>query len=404
MKDIRALLGNEAGGGRGHVTTLAAVARALGPGIAKIGALGRLDFATELSCLCTDVVKAPLLARQTAADRPFALKGNATFGDTLAEIGLDDPKRVRRGLLFWRNLIIRHDISLLVADLAPLAMRAACGLRDEGWSIRIISIGTGYYSPPASLLHFPVILPDHDRITRSEDQTLAVLNAVGAEGDLAPLPRLSALYAADLPLATGFDWLDPYLAVRPVQDRIAPLTTAPLHPAGQGNEVFVYFSTTELQDEVLVRALETLPFARRGFLPQAPPEVRQRLAASGMVLLDQPATTDEIAARSRLIVHAAPHGTVCLAALAGLPQFGVPQHLEQLFNARQGEAMGVLTHALPGNPDMADRIAAAYGDAAMAGRARALASHLRRDHPADPIAALAARLAPELAAARAALP
>lgn len=400
MTVIRALLANEAGGGRGHVTTLAAVGRALGPGIPKIAALGRVDYATELAGLCTRVVKAPLLARPTAAHRPFALPGSATFGDTLAEIGLEDPDKVRRGLAFWRTLIIEEDISLLVADFAPLALRAACGLRDEGWSIRLVSIGTGYYSPPASLQRFPVFLPDHDHVTRTEDRTLAVVNAVGAESDLAPLARLSALYAVDLPLATTFDWLDPYRAIRPVHDRIAPLITAPQACAGPGTEVFIYFSTAELQDAALVCALEGMALPRRGFIPSAAPDVRARLAASGMILLDAPATADEIAARSRLIVHAAPHGAVCLGALAGLPQFAVPHHLEQVFNARQAEAKGVLTYALPGSQDMADRIAEAYSDIGMAANARALACDLRATHPANPVASLAERLAPVIAATR----
>ena len=140
-----------------------------------------------------------------------------------------------------------------------------------------------------------------------------------------------------------------------------------------------------------------LPLPRRGYLPRATPEVAARLIASGMELLDRPATADEIADYARLILHAAPHGTVCLSALAGLPQVGVPQHLEQLYTARQAEAQGILRMALPGAADLAGTIAAAHADAAFAARARAVAAELRRDHPATPIASLRARLLPLLA-------
>lgn len=397
---MRVLLANEAGGGRGHVTTLAAVARALGSASRPVAALGRLIYADELRPACDRVVRSPLLARPKEA-QTFVLRGSATWGDVLAEIGLEDPAKVARGLAFWRQLIVEEDVSLLVADFAPLALRAALALRDEGWAIRIVSIGTGYTSPPAGLGHFPVFLDDHDRTTRHEARTLAVLNAVGARLGMEPLPRLAALYDADLALATGFDFLDPYRDLRPPSGRMSPLVPASARLAGTGNGVFVYFSTAELTDPPLVTALVDLRLPRRGFLPSASPEVRDRLLASGMDLLDRPASADEIADYARLIVHAAPHGTVCLAALAGLPQFAVPQHLEQLYNARQTETLGILRHGARGDADLGERMAAAYADAALAQMARDVALDLRRKHPSDPIADLAGRLAPVIAAARA---
>jgi hypothetical protein len=394
---LRALLANEAGGGRGHVTTLAAAAQALGPNVTCIAAIGRQIYAQDLTRLGLPVRKAPLLARDTSLPQTFALRGSATWGDTLAEIGLDDPQKLRRGLQFWRQLIIEQDISLLVADFAPLALRAALGLRDEGWAMRIVSLGTGYTSPPAGLEQFPIYLADHAQITRSEAATLARLNQIGAETRLDPLPRLSALYDVDLTLATTFAFLDPY-ASRPEADRMAPLSTASRHLAN-GTGMFVYFSTAELTDPALVDALASLPQPRRGYLPSAPPEVRDRLAASGMELLDQPASPDEIAAYARLIIHAAPHGTLCMAALAGLGQFGIPQHLEQFFNARHAAAQGILRIGTRGAPDLAAQIAAAYADRGFHDQCRAVAADLRQTHPSDPIAALATRLRPEIDAA-----
>ncbi len=399
----RLLLACEGGGGRGHVTTLRAVAQAGSGDVSVIAALSRRFYADELAGLCEKVIAAPDLLRSRDTPPGQALPGGASWGVALARMGLSDANLVRNHLMFWRQTIVDHDISVLVADAAPLALHAARGLRDEGWAIRIVNIGTGYLAPPAGLDHFPPLHADLPVTGGEEADVLAVLNRVAAEDDIAPLPRLPALYDVDLPLATGFAFLDPYLPARPKKDRIAPLVPASRRMAGAGDEVFVYFSAAELRDETLVRALETLPLPRRGFIPSAPPEVKARLATSGMILLDRPASPDEIAARSRVIVHAAPHGTVCLAALAGLPQFAIPQHLEQLFNARRCAEQGVLSYALPGSPDLGERIAAAYADRRMADRAREVAAELRRDHPADPVAVLAARLAPQLAAARAAL-
>jgi hypothetical protein len=388
---MQALLANEAGGGRGHVTTLAAAARALPPGLQRRAALGRLIYADELRGLVPPPIKAPLLARPKGMVHPMGLLGGATWGDVLAQIGLADPARVAQGLAFWRTLIVEHDISLLIADFAPLALRAALALRDEGWAIRILNLGTGYTSPPAGLDRFPVLLPDFALQTHSEPATAAILNR---DPDLSPLPRLPALYDVDRPLATTFAFLDPY--PRPDCDRIPPLVPASRELAS-GNGIFVYFSTAELTDPALVEALASLPHPRRGYIPSATPETRARLAASGMELLDRPASADEIASYARLILHAAPHGTICLAALAGVAQFGVPQHLEQLYNARKAQAAGILDYTMRGAPDLSLRIAAAYADPGLHARARDLARALRGQHPADPLAPLAQILAEEAA-------
>lgn len=397
MARPRVLLANESGGGRGHVTTLRAAAMAMGADVACVAALGRDAYAFELAPFCKRVEPAPLLKRRLDQRAPLGIAGSATWGDVLGGLGLSDPRKLRRGLAFWRHLIVDEDISLVLADLAPLALCAARGLREEGWEIRIVNLGVGYTAPPGHLASFPAYLPDYSRTFYPEAATLAALNAVGPAFSLPVLPALPALYDVDLSLAASFPWLDPFRDSRAPADRIAPLVPASAALAGAGDELFVYFSTAELRDLALVAALERLPLPRSGFIPSALPDVKARLAASGMVLLDRPASPDEIAARSRLILHAAPHGTVSLAALAGLPQFAVPQHLEQIYNARQAKALGILTHAPPGSPEFADRIISAYHDRALAHQARAVAVALRQDHPPDPVAALRARLRPLLA-------
>lgn len=375
---------------------LRAAARALGADATCVAALGRDVYASELAPLCQRLLAAPLLKRPLDERAPLGIAGSATWGDALGGLGLGDPRKLRRGLAFWRQLIIEEDISLVIADLAPLALCAARGLREEGWEIGIVNLGVGYTVPPGHLPGFPPYLPDFTRTFYPEADTLAALNAVGPAFSLPVLPNLPALYDVDLSLATSFPFLDPFRDNRAPDDRIAPLVPASATLAGAGDELFVYFSTAELRDMALVKALERLPLPRRGFIPSAQPEVKARLAASGMKLLDNPANPDEIATRSRLILHAAPHGTVSLAALAGLPQFAVPQHLEQLYNARQAEALGILTQAPPGSADFADRIATAYNDQDLAAQARAVAVALRKDHPADPVATLRARLLPLL--------
>jgi hypothetical protein len=361
-----------------------------------------MEFASEVAPFCRQVCKAPRLARRRADEAALGFRGAATWADALALIGLADPGRIHRGVAFWRRVIVEHDISLLVADFAPLALWAARGLRAEGWAIRTVALGSGYFLPPPGLSPLPPVLPHITRVLHDEAETLAGANRVATDLGLPPLPTLAAVQEADLTLALGFGFLDPYRALRAPEDCFPPLVQASTAVSGTGTGLFVYFSTAEALDEALVSALAGLDVPRRGFLPCAPPPVLGRLARSGMEILDRPATADEIAAYARLILHAAPHGTVCLAALAGLPQLGMPQHLEQLFNAHRAAELGILRLAERGDAGLSEAIRQALADADLAARARDVAVELRRSHPSDPIATLAARLAPEIAAARAA--
>jgi hypothetical protein len=404
MQAPRVLLANEAGSGAGHVAKLALTARALGPGLPLVAALSRPEAAGPIEALGARILHAPALRLSAAALADPEIEGNATWGDYLAAIGLAREEVVRRGLAWWRETIVAEDISLLVADYAPLALRAAQGLKAEGWGIETIAAGTGYGVPPAHLPRFPQLLPDRDRSVHPEEELLALINRVGAEAGLDPLPALPALGAADLALPMTLAFLDPYAASRAAGELSAPvIDLGPTPGPGSGDELFVYFSGPEANDPALVAALAALPFARRGHLPGASEDTAARLGASGMILEPAPLPAAAIAGRVRVVLAAGSHGMLCLAALAGLPQVALPQNLEQLCHGRRAEARGMLR--LIGKDArsaeaIADTLRAAWSDAVLASAARETARTLRADYPADPFAALAARLSRSLARAR----
>ena len=406
IQSPRVLLANEAGSGRGHVVKLRAIATALGQELPVIAAVARSRHTDELAEVGAEILRAPLMDYTAAArDNPM-LEGNATWGDYLAAMGLAREDVVARGLDYWRRTIVDHDISILVTDFAPLAMRAAQGLQADGWDIQIISTGTGYGVPPATLDRFPVLLPDFARVTRPEADVLAVMNRVGAERGLDPLPTLPALYAADLPLPATFAFLDAYDGQRTGHGLCPPMVDVAPAPGPGGDEVFIYFSTRELSEPDVVAALCDLPYPRRAYLPNALPEMADRLAAAGIIIETKPLSAAAIAARSRIVLHAAQHGIICLAGLAGLPQVGLPQHLEQFFHGTRAAARGVLQQLRKPDRSKAavlDLVAGAYDDAAMAKAARDLAAELRPQMPKDPKADLVARLAPVIDRARQAL-
>lgn len=402
MPNPAVLLANEAGGGRGHVTLLAGVAAALGRELTISAAIPSLRHADELSS--AQVTRGPLLRYSTEARRDRMLAGNASWGDYLAACGLASSEIVRAHLRWWRRRIIETDAAILVADYAPLALWAARGLRAEGWEIGILSVGTGYGLPPSRLERFPQLLPDYGRRVTTEADTLAVLNAVAVEEGLPPLPTLPAVAQADHELAFTLAYLDPYSAARDMAETFAPiLTPLPKVSDGAGTELFVYFSRRELDDPDLVEAIADLDIPRRGYFPGARGETLDRLRKSGMIVETAALRTADIVARSRLVLGAGQHGLQCLAALAGLPQVAVPQHLEQLFHCRRSSERGILRHApfdRRGKDEIAALILDAWSDGTLAATARASAQELRTDYPGDPGAALARRLAPVVDRAR----
>jgi hypothetical protein len=390
------------GGGRGHVAKFARIARALGPGVDCLAAVAALRHAQELRDAGIAVRRCPPLRATPAMAADPSLRGNATWVCYLAASGLARPEVLRESLAFWRRQIVRQDISILVADYAPLALMAAQGLRAEGWDIRIIAVGTGYGVPPAGLEPLPPLHPDFTRVVHPEPEVLATLNSTAAEFGWPPLPRFAALYDTDLALPATFPFLDPYGPWR-APDRLCPPIVDRSADLAAGDEVFVYFSREEAAQPAVLEVLERLPLPRRGFLPGIPAEAAARLAASGMVLEPAPLPATEIAARSAVFLHGAAHGSLCTAALAGLVQVGLPDHKEQLVHGQKAVEAGLL-RMLPlrglSPAALTAALREAAGDGAARRRAREMARALRAGFPADPLADLAARLAPEVAAAR----
>ena len=391
-----ALLATELGGGRGHVSALARIARALGPGVRKLAAIGEMLHAGEVSAEGVHVQHCPKLTATPESRANPLSRGNATWACYLADAGFMRPDVLRQSLTFWRDLMVREQVSLLVADYAPLAQRAALALRDEGRPIRIIASGTGYGIPPVDLSPLPHLARGYDRVIHPEAQVLEQLNAAGRELGMAPLPRLAALYEADLTLAGTFPFLDPYGPWRAPGAVVPPLVERSTALA-KGDEVFIYFSRTEMEIPALAEALSRLTLPRRGFFPGAPEALKTRLAASGMIIETAPMPVDLIAQRSRIMVHPSPHGSLCTAALIGLPQLGLPGHREQVAHAQRAEAAGVL-HVLPQKTSAANEIIAGietlYHDSAAQKRAQDLARTLRATFPKDPLTDLALRLMP----------
>ncbi|MET0360297.1 MAG: nucleotide disphospho-sugar-binding domain-containing protein, partial [Sphingobium sp.] len=312
----------------------------------------------------------------------------------LGDTGFRDPAFLITQVKWWEEVLTGRCIDLVVADYAPCALLAA-----QSMGIPSVAVGTGYGIPPMGLEQFPVFLPEHDVRLYDEAEMVATINAALVPLGVPVLDHLSDIYRRSQELVRTLDILDPYQGMRdrpllpPVADVVRPAERA-------GDELFVYFSTTEMQDEGVVQALTILDLPVRAFCPGITPDLAVRLAAAGIKLEDRPVPVEQIAARSRLMLHSGQHGILCLGLAAGLPQVAIPQHLEQLYHARRYAEAGTGHVVAIGDraPErLRDTIRTAYADAGMLLRARELAHGLRAQFLVDPAGMIRERLLPLIA-------
>ena len=391
------LLANEFGAGRGHLTTLRQLALALGPGYALDAALCRRAYDNILTDIGATVFDGPRLIYHNARRQGPDATPTATWGEFLGDLGFDREVRVAEVVDWWRHVIVSRGIELVLADYAPLALLAARSL-----GVTTVTTGTGFGLPPWQMAQFPMLKPENATRLHDEKSLLANVNAVATRHCMLPLAGLPEVYRADLTLVRTLPFLDPYAPWRrdiylpPVTD-ISPML------AGPGDEVFVYFSTSEFEDPQVVEALVALPLPRRGYLPGVPEGVAARLAASGMVLEPAPVPVADIVRRSRMVLNAGQHGILSLALFAGLPQVCLPQHQEHLWHATAAKTKGVALVVPSADRTTAavlDAVRAVQGDDAMFARAQFVAQGLRNDLDGDPDTVTARHLHAGLAGLR----
>ncbi len=374
------MLAWEGGAGRGHVVTLARVARALAGRVPCDAALGWMDHAGEIAPWCEAVFPGVKLPYNKQARKDRAAPPSASWAEWLFDCGFADGAKMAARVGWWLEVLALRQTRLVIGDYAPCALMAA---RIAG--IPALAIGTGYAIPPAGLTSFPVFLPEYSVREVDEADLAAKISAALAPLGLPPLAHLPDVYARSGEIVRTLGMLDPYRGQRSGR-YLPPVADYGGIAREPGDTAFCYFSTTELAHEGLVEALATCGLPLRGFLPGAPDGVRERLAASGMRIETAPVPVSEIAVSARILCNSGQHGMVCLGLAAGIPQVCLPQHLEQLYVARQAEARGVARVVWPkGTPaaEIREVLVAAWHDHAARSAARDLAEALAPDFVRD---------------------
>jgi UDP:flavonoid glycosyltransferase YjiC (YdhE family) len=385
-----ALLAWEFGGGRGHIVKLTYAAQALATlGVRCVAALCRLTHQSEIAPFVESIEQAP----SPAEDRAFrTAQGSpivASYGEWLGDLGYSDVKRLTPHLAAWRNLVSRHKPDILIGDQSPTALLAARTL-----GVPAVAIGVGYTTPPQTLAQFPALLPEFDVRIYEESQMLECVNDAIASFGAAPLDAFPQVVGARAQLACTSPLLDPYASERS-EFYGPPMMSAPAEWPRQGDEIFVYLSSADRRDPIILTAILDLGAPTRAFIPNIDADTRDLLERHNVIVETKPVPLPLIAARSRLAVHAGNHGIALFCVAASLPQIMIPTQLEQEFNARRiaGEGLGTnVTTTLRTVPRIRSLVASAYGDAAMRQRCAEKAQELRPLMLIDPRVALRERI------------
>jgi len=393
--DKRILLAWEAGSGRGHLLALKAVAEALGDGFVFEAALCRLEHAHEMQPPCSAIFPCAYLSLRPARRRAAGNPRTATWGEFLGDLGFADAEFLTTQLAWWITMIEARKPDMVIGDFAPCALLAAKIL-----GVPSVSVGTGYSTPPASMPLYPVLLSEIDsRIYDETDMTAAVNTAIAHFGG-DPIAHFPEVYDVSAQLSRTVAGLDPYAAHRRAP-YMPPLGATLPELAGDGDELLIYFSTDERDDVALMEAIGNLPMPRRLYMPAIAPDLAARLSARGIIIETAPMPTAVIAARTRLVLHAGNHGMICMAFAMGLPQVGIPRHLEHLYHARRAADLGPLTVISRHERDpqaIAATITSAYENVAGRRTAKGRAQLLRSILAGDVCAIVGSRLRPLLSA------
>lgn len=377
------LLCSEAGGGRGHATKLATVARSLWPDASFQAILPRLDPADLLRPYCDRVDRGHYIDRLPDAPPARVL----TWATWLETRGFDRPDVLLSRFYWWCEALRTIAPDLVVADFGPTALLAARSL-----GIRTVSTGAIFFTPPSSLDRFPEYLTAAQAAAHGTtlskgpppDETAMrdCINDTLCPRGLPALDRLAQIYAADLELPCGVSLWDPYAAWR-TRPLVAPIDPMPPVQDRTGTEVFIYFSTAELKDARTRDALRRLPFPARLVAPGMPDDLAGDLAGNPrLTIAPAPLSHAEIIARARVILCAGQAGTLALGVLSGIPVVALPVQLEQYSNALRASEQLDSVRVVPGaqrSPEaIIDAIAALW---AQPGTARQAAATLRAAYP-----------------------
>ena len=321
------LLGWELGTGIGYARRLQSIAgRLAAHGHEPVLAL-REPAAAE-SCPYP-VLRAPqIVGRLTPGTARFVPAG---FADLMACNGFGAEDHLGGILAEWSALIGSVQPHLVIAEYAPALVLAA-------WRrLPTLLIGTPYLAPPAEGERFP----ERRGAKPYADQgdLLAVARAAQSGRGAALPDRITQPFAEAARIVYSLPELDPWSDRR--RERLYGLWE-PLPPAEKpaNRHIFAYLSPRAPGFAAAMAGLTGAGIAAEAFIPDLPPEHRNRLAAAGITLHDSPPPIGPAIGRASLVFHHGGIDTAQVALALGRPQLVMPRYLDQRLTGEAIHALG----------------------------------------------------------------
>lgn len=333
------LIAWELGGGLGHITRIAALARGLVAGGYRVSLCLQ-----DLSRVFEFVAHLPLALFQAPIWQPRLRTAQqpVCFSDILLHRGYGSVAGLSSLVLSWRSLFESLRPDLLMFDYAPTALLAA---RSRQLPRILLSSGFGELTPgQADVCLRPWQAGGEDLVRASEQRVVAVVNRMLANSGGPPLHRLSDIYQADRLFLFTLPQIDflprpgsaTYLAP-PEECGRMPVA---VWPAGEGAKVFAYLKPSSSQCLATIRALARLSCVGLVVCPGIPSRDVQLLQRPGLCIETRPRdVTRAIEAADAVVCHGG-KTTISEALLAGKPLLLLPEQLEQYHNALRVTQLG----------------------------------------------------------------
>ena len=332
----RILLCWEAGANRGHVLTLAGVAKALSGQASFQARLCRMDHASVLAPYCADISRGwPLKHQKLSAEAAEkAAQFKLTWATWLRARGYDDWYFLRAAFQWWCDTIWEVRPAMVVGDYAPTALMAARAL-----GIPSLAVGHVYGLPPSDMTCFPVIGRHDAPLQLDQDAFCARINdALGPIG-LPTLDWLPQVYQSTLTFPHGLSLCDPYAEWR-TQPPLSPFDSMPDLNSRRGDVLFAYIPAKEVRKKTILTTLRQVALPTVLVSPFLDDPTRAILKQNPMLDIRlTPLPMNEIVARARMILCLGQGGTTALAVLSGLPCLALPSDQEKDSNATRAAVL-----------------------------------------------------------------
>jgi UDP:flavonoid glycosyltransferase YjiC (YdhE family) len=334
---VRILVSWELGGGLGHVTRLAPIAKRLLHDGHQIVAAVRDPMLCYPHFQNAEIIVIAAPCEQVI--KPVVLTP-LTHADTLANCGFAETSRLEALVNGWLSLFNAYHVEAIVADHSPTALLAAA-IAD----LPAIAIGTGFEVPP-NVTPFPNLRRRIDvgprQIEQDEIRILDRVNRVAKRQGGGSIASLATLYHRTPPVLLTYPELDPYGA-RADESYFGALTPnwgeSPTWPSGEGPRVFAYlinhsFSATVLQ--AIAELTSPVIAVLDQNLAKATIEVRNPHVRIERRLMN----AKLVAADSDLSICFGQHGSIVAALRGGKPLLMAPWYLEQLLHSERVASIG----------------------------------------------------------------